>query len=258
MNSSSMKKNQTSFQIESIGMTDVGLVRENNEDVWAELIKEHCFILADGMGGHQAGEVAAQKTVDLLSDYIKAIFEAKKTTPEEVSDLLRRAIIDTNRRIYQLSLEKREYQGMGTTLCVAFIHSPYLIFAHVGDSRIYRIRHQKIERLTRDHSLKDELISKGELLEEDAPFFPYRNIITRAIGTQPLADPEVQTTLMDPQDIYFLCSDGLTDNLLDREMLEIILTAPTLKKAAETLIQKAKNKGGADNITVVMFRHYFS
>ncbi len=98
------------------------------------------------------------------------------------------------------------------------------------------------------------MISKGQLLEEDAPFFPYRNIITRAIGTQPVADPEIQTTLMDPEDIYFLCSDGLTDNLSDKEILEIILNSSSLKQATESLIQSAKDKGGADNITIVMFR----
>lgn len=254
MHTSLMQKNQPSKQIESYGLSDVGLVRENNEDVWAELLNEYCFILADGMGGHQAGEVAAKETVDILSDHIRKIIKAKKTSIEELSNWLKKAIIDTNRRIYQLSLEKKELHGMGTTLCLALIHHPYLIYAHVGDSRIYRIRDQKIERLTKDHSLKDELISKGQLLEEDAPFFPYRNVITRAIGTQPQTDPEIQTTLMDPKDIYFLCSDGLTDNLSDREMLKIIISSSSLKQATERLIQNAKDKGGADNITIVMFR----
>lgn len=242
------------MQVESYGLSDVGLIRENNEDVWAELLKEHCFILADGMGGHQAGEVAAKETVDILSGHIRKIAKEKKMSVQELASWLKKAILDTNRRIYDLSLEKKEFHGMGTTLCLALIHSPHLIYAHVGDSRIYRIRHQKIERLTKDHSLKDEMISKGQLLEEDAPFFPYRNVITRAIGTQPVADPEIQTTLMDPEDIYFLCSDGLTDNLSDREILEIILNSSSLKQATESLIQSAKDKGGADNITIVMFR----
>ena len=243
-------------RIESYALSDIGLVRVNNEDVWAVLPKEQCFILADGMGGHQAGEVAAHEAVSHLSRKIRAFFssEAKYIAAKELSDEIMRLLLETNAHVYTLSTQDHSLQGMGTTLCLALLVENILTYAHVGDSRIYRIRKNRIDRLTQDHSLRDEMIAKGELSHEMIINFPYKNVITRAIGTHSHVEPEIHTTKVLPGDTYFLCSDGLTDCLSDSEILSIISDSPTIQEAAENLVQEAKIMGGSDNITVIIFR----
>lgn len=239
--------------IESFGTSDIGLVRLTNEDVWAHMGPERFYILADGMGGHQAGEVAASETVIKLCDFIHDL-PPKQLSSDQLISLIERAICDTNYWVYQLSKEDPEMAGMGTTLCLALIHHETLIYAHVGDSRIYRIRKGRMTRLTTDHSLRGEMIATGEMSESQAWNFPFKNVITRAIGTHPNVIPEVHATEILPGDLYFLCSDGLTDCLNDQEILAIIQKSSSLKKATEALILAAKKKGAPDNITIVMFK----
>ncbi len=246
----------TFSHIDSFGASDIGLVRVNNEDVWAYLSSKNFFILADGMGGHQAGEIAANETVLKLCTWIQELFDSKRI-PQQVEEfipLLQQAIVDTNEWVYTLSERDKEMAGMGTTLCLAFLFKKTLLYAHVGDSRIYRVRKGRIQRLTVDHSLRDELIANGTLEEKTAFSFPFKNIITRAIGTHPVVLPEIQTTEIAPKDLYFLCSDGLTDCLNDKEILSIVQEDPDVKTVTKKLIEQAKKKGGPDNITVVMFR----
>lgn len=241
----------TPLKFESYGLSDIGCVRQNNEDVFA---KQHpFFILADGMGGHRAGEVAAQLTVQSLCSSAAVFSEQKEDLGKKVF-LLAKAIAEANQLIYQLSCEKEEYKGMGTTLCCLLFSFPQLIYAHVGDSRIYRFRQARLTRLTEDHSLRHELISRGALKEESSASFPYKNVITRAIGTSPDVEPAIHTDLLLPKDIYFLCSDGLTDHLSDKEIENIFLSSASLKNCAELLVNQAKEKGGNDNITVVIIR----
>jgi len=241
------------MKIEAFGATDIGLGRLNNEDVWAKMLKEKCFILADGMGGHQAGEVAANEAVVQLLSFIKE--EAKHShTTESWSQLLKQGIEKTNEWIHELASKDKELEGMGTTLCIALVHEKSLIYGHVGDSRIYRVRKGRIAQLTRDHSLKDELIAKGELDESLGRTFPYKNVITRAIGTQKTVTPDIAQTDIEEGDIYFLCSDGLTDPLADEKILSTILSSSSIKEASEDLILEAKKSGGEDNITLVMIK----
>lgn len=242
------------MKIESYGASDIGLVRLKNEDVWAQLPDEGVYLLADGMGGHKAGDVAASETVFHLCKTIKYEKQHAEKSLQEWIRFLDETIRTANRNVYQMSVDDPSLEGMGTTLCVALIEGNTLITAHVGDSRIYRVRKGRLTQLTQDHSLKDELIRRGELDESLALSFPHKNVITRAIGTQESVTPEVHTYEIEPSDLYFLCSDGLSDTMLDAQIVDIIEESETITEAVDTLILEAKKNGGSDNITIVMFQ----
>lgn len=241
------------YKVLSVGLSDMGLVRQNNEDVWAEQPSIGLFVLADGMGGHQAGEVAARETTTSLCRVLK-----KKITPSknysfaDLQDLLKRAIMHVNGLVYKMGRAEYELRGMGTTLCCLLFHADGLIFAHVGDSRIYRMREGKFDQLTKDHSLLRDLVDQGQLNDNQATDFLYKNIITKAIGTEPKVDPTVKSTNVYAEDIYLMCSDGLSDLLTAKEISEIIKNAPSQQQAAQTLVNRANEEGGRDNITVVI------
>jgi len=237
----------------SFGASDIGLARVNNEDAFAQLPQEKCFLLADGMGGHKAGEVAANETVVWLCNWIKKATQ-NNPSPEEWSQVIAEGIQKVNEWVFELASQDIEKEGMGTTLCLALLTDATLLCAHVGDSRIYQIRKGRITQLTRDHSLKDELIAKGELDESLGRSFPYKNVITRAIGTQKEVQPDLQTIGVEKGDLYFLCSDGLTDPLSDEKILATIQSAPSLRKATEELILEAKKSDGDDNITLILIK----
>lgn len=246
--------NLSELTIESFGATDVGLVRLNNEDIWGRVSKKQFFILADGMGGHAAGEVAAAETVFKLCAWVKDYLFDPQAPFDQHVDALDEAIRQTNLKVYELSHKDKKMAGMGTTLCLAWMIGKEMILAHVGDSRIYRIRRGRITQLTHDHSLRDELIAKGELDESLAPTFPYKNVITRAIGTQPTVTAEILTEKVISGDLYFLCSDGLTDALSDTLIRDIIISSSCLEEATTRLIQSVKSAGGTDNITILIFK----
>lgn len=242
------------YKVVAIGLSDIGRVRQNNEDVWAEIPKLHCYILADGMGGHQAGEVAAREAVNLFCELVKDI---NKDSSDHISlQELRRTISwvieEVNAAIYKMGRTDKELRGMGTTLCCLYFHYDGLVFAHVGDSRIYRIRHNHMTQLTKDHSLLRQLIEMGQVTEQRAPEFIYKNIITKAIGTEASVEPSVHTTNLEMNDLFLMCSDGLSDLLTTKEMEEIINQSSSLEKAAELLVAKANEFGGHDNITIVL------
>ncbi len=241
------------MKIKSYGASDIGLSRLNNEDVWAQMLKERFFILADGMGGHKAGEVAANETVIYLCSLIKRVYETDRSIDDWIT-IFDEGIQKANAHVLELAAKNAEHEGMGTTLCLTLITDHTLIYAHVGDSRLYRIRKGRITQLTRDHSLRDDLIAKGELDESLALSFPYKNVITRAIGTDKRVRPEIDSDTVQPDDLYFLCSDGLTDTLSDAQIHDIIEDSSTLQKAADTLILEAKKAGGSDNITIILFQ----
>lgn len=240
--------------IESYGATDVGLVRLNNEDVWARLASRQLFVLADGMGGHAAGEVAAQETVRKICEWAKEIpFNPLPNINELIEDL-EEAIKKTNEWVFKMASEEKNMAGMGTTLCLAWIIRDTLIAAHVGDSRLYRIRKGRLTLLTVDHSLRNDLLNRGEIDETEAQTFPYKNVITRAIGTSPTVTPEIHTSEVEKGDLYFLCSDGLSDPLNDTLMQDLIEETASLEEAANSLITAVKKAGGTDNITILLFK----
>jgi protein phosphatase len=244
------------FDIVSYGISDRGLVRKNNEDAWKSLPSHKFYVLADGMGGHQAGEIAANEAVENLSLSIRKMFSSQRkenTEPEQIVSHLYYAIQDANCWVKQLSEENLDFKGMGTTLCCFLLHKDTLVYAHVGDSRIYRYKYQ-LEQLSEDHSLKNHLFKKGKLTLENMERYPYKNRITRAIGTQHMVHPDVSFISVEAGDIFFLCSDGLTDHLSNLEIEKIISQNLSIQETTESLVDAAKMKGGRDNITVVMIK----
>ncbi|GAB4228948.1 MAG: Stp1/IreP family PP2C-type Ser/Thr phosphatase [Chlamydiales bacterium] len=241
------------YTVESCGITDKGLVRDNNEDVWGQAKDRNFFVLADGMGGHRAGEVAAREAVNMLC---KKIVEERlllsSLTTSEITETLSNWIFGINETIFALGQSCRELNGMGTTICCAYCLPEEIILAHVGDSRIYRLREGELTQMTEDHSLLSEMIHKGKVSKENSDEFMYKNIITRAIGTDPTVEPEVSVAPLREYDQYLLCSDGLTDHLSNEEIAAIMREYPKLEECAHQLVDAAKFKGGQDNITVLL------
>jgi protein phosphatase len=240
------------YKVVSSAFSDVGLVRENNEDYWKQLTKEHFFVIADGMGGHQAGEIAAKEAVEHLCK----IFQKSLVKSSRLSDLqfyLFQAIQEVNDIIFQMAFTHEKLKGMGTTLCCVYVHPDGLLYGHVGDSRIYRLRDNQIEQLTHDHSLLRELMDLGQINAQQAEDFLYKNIITRAIGTEPFVEPTVQVSNLQAGDILLMCTDGLSDLLSEEEMRHVLTRNPD-KELAKELVKVAKKKGGYDNVTVLIVK----
>ena len=230
------------YSVESVGISDLGLLRSNNEDVFHEIPLHRFFVLADGMGGHNAGEIAAKEVVHHLSTSVCQFFSSQETYYEDLPSQLHQAILKANLWVHALSEQKKELSGMGTTLCCLLLHRESLIYAHVGDSRIYRFR-GSLQQLTEDHSPLNASPSAN------------KNIITRAIGTNPSVEPDISLSKVEAGDIYFLCSDGLTDFVPDEELCDILTKNHScIKTTSQRMIESAKNKGGSDNITVLMIK----
>lgn len=235
-------------QLQSIGLTDIGLGRVNNEDAWTALSDIGFFALADGMGGHKAGEVAAREAIDFICESAKKI---KSRDCMELMIEMRHAIEKANRKIHQMGKNHKDLQGMGTTLCCLFWTEEVIVYAHVGDSRIYRMRNKKLELLTQDHSLFARYMASPQ--PSSTPF-PYKNVITRSIGGSGKANPEIAIAAHQIGDLYLLCTDGLTDVLSLKEIENILNQAPNFSTASCKLIDAAKIKGSCDNMTLVMIQ----
>lgn len=235
-------------------ISDIGLIRQNNEDSWKMLKDEQFFVLADGMGGHQAGEVASKETVEQLCFlFQQRLNDSSYKDITQAESLIKELIQEVNSMIYRLGRENPHLRGMGTTLCCLFFHPAGLIYGHVGDSRIYRFSHGKLEQLTQDHSLLRELIELGQLSEQQAEDFLYKNIITKAIGTEPNVGPVIAHTAIEVGDVFLMCTDGLSD-LVSFEEIQEVLWQYSVEEAANLLVKKAKQKGGYDNITVILVK----
>jgi protein phosphatase len=229
---------------EEAGLTDVGRQRHTNEDRYYE--SAPLFAVADGMGGARSGEVASQIAVDEFPHH-----DASDGGPE---DRLAAIAQSANRKIYELAQSDESHAGMGTTLTAAFLGENEISLGHVGDSRAYRFRDDKLERLTQDHSLVEELMRMGKLTPEDAEVDPRRSIITRALGPEPTVDVETCTYPAKDGDVYLLCSDGLTGMVSEERLAEILRGRSSLEQAARELVASANAEGGKDNITVVLFK----
>ena len=231
------------------GVTDPGRRRRRNEDAY--VAEPPLFAIADGMGGAQAGEVASGLAAAVLEEATGDEHSGGKGE-ERVASL----IMEANRRVFQRSNEDAATSGMGTTMTVALVDNSdgTIAFGHVGDSRAYRIRGGELEQLTDDHSLVGELVRSGRLSPEEAETHPQRSVITRALGTEADVDVDTFTTEAEPDDIYLLCSDGLTDMVSTREILSVVEESRDLDDAARRLIDAANAGGGEDNITVVLFQ----
>jgi serine/threonine protein phosphatase PrpC len=224
--------------------TDTGRQRRANED--SHLARAPLFVVADGMGGAQAGEVASRIAVESFQGGL-----ADPAAPEAaLAELTQQA----NARIHELSHDHADQAGMGTTLTAVYVGDSEIAIAHVGDSRAYLLRDGTLERLTEDHSLVDELLRQGRLTPEEALEHPQRSVITRALGPEVAVDVDTRSYSARGGDVYLLCSDGLTTMLSEDRLAELLLAHATLRDAGEALIAAANDAGGRDNITVVLLR----
>lgn len=249
------------MRVEAFAWTDPGPVRENNEDTFLVDEDTGLFVVADGMGGHAAGEVASRIAVDAIRELLQGGVDPDETRldravadPADVlRERLRYAMNQASVRIRREAQAHPEYSGMGTTVCVLLIESGQAHIAHVGDSRIYRLRDGRLERLTRDHTVVQEEIDKGRLTPELARQVPHRNYLTQSVGYHGPVEPDTTTHPLEPGDLFLLCSDGLTDPLEDLRIAELCrATHPS--DLAETLVNQALAAGGEDNVTVVTAR----
>jgi protein phosphatase len=229
---------------EQYAATDTGRQRRANED--ALLSRSPLFVVADGMGGAQAGEVASQVAIE-------AFKRGLDDSPRPEADLARLAR-EANARIFELAHSHREQAGMGTTLTAIYVGERDVSIAHVGDSRAYCLRDGELIRLTDDHSLVDELIRQGRLTPEQAEEHPQRSVITRALGPEGSVEVDTRSFRARAQDLYLLCSDGLTTMVSEQEVARVLREEPDLRRAGEALIAAANQAGGRDNITVVLLR----
>ncbi len=244
--------------LKAYSVTDIGRRRQLNQDfVYCSSTPvgnmPNLFIVADGMGGHKAGDYASRYTVETIEREIKASFE------KNPSIIIKKAIQTANKEIRERAAEDPNLYGMGTTVVVATVIGRFLQVANVGDSRLYVANSKEIRQITRDHSLVEEMIRLGGLNREEARLHPDKNIITRAIGATETVDVDFFTVELNPSDKILMCSDGLTNMVEDRRILEILNKFPddkTLVETAHALIDEANENGGKDNIGVVLVRPY--
>ena len=229
--------------------SDVGVVRSLNED-YASYIEEEdykLYIVADGMGGHNAGEVASEMAVNAVKLYVKDNYKS------DGINVLENAIIFANEKIYDKARCDSEYKGMGTTLVAALIYEDNVIVANVGDSSCFGIIDHDIIKITKDHSLVQELIDSGSITEEEGRNHPKKNVITRALGTNNIVKVDIFKIDINTYDKYLLCTDGLSNEVLKEEILREISDINDYNTACDKLVLLAKNRGGRDNITVLLF-----
>jgi PPM family protein phosphatase len=224
--------------------TDTGLQRRANED--SLLARSPLFVVADGMGGAQAGEVASRLAVES--------FQGGLGDPASPEEQLAAHALAANARIHELSRSNAEQAGMGTTLTAIYVGPEEVAIAHVGDSRAYCLRAGELLRLTDDHSLVDELIREGRLTPEEAEEHPQRSVITRALGPEETVEVDTRSFRARPGDVYLLCSDGLTSMVAESRLADVLRAHPRLHDAGEALIAEANRAGGRDNITVILLR----
>jgi protein phosphatase len=243
-----------------VGQTDTGRVREHNEDTIASDLDVGLLVLADGMGGYNAGEVASGIAVKTITNLVREGLARedlgsidRSTGLTRPSIVLRDAITRANKIIYQTARSQAECEGMGTTVVAALFYDNRISIAHVGDSRLYRQRGSAIAQVTMDHSLLQELVDRGFYSPEEAQRAANKNYVTRALGVEPQVEVEVQEQPVDKGDIYILCSDGLSDMVEDEDIrLTISTFGANLDTVAKQLIQLANENGGRDNVSVVL------
>jgi protein phosphatase len=248
--------------LQSASLTDPGRVRDHNEDCIESRPEIGFYVLADGMGGYNAGEVASGMATSLIADGLIEGWQPRdldRISREEAmtlsGQLIREQIARANTAIYTTSQNNSECAGMGTTLVVCLFYDNFVTVAHIGDSRLYRLRGEVMEPVTRDHSLLQEQLDSGLITPEEAKLSQNKNLVTRALGIDPAVEPEVHVHEVLPDDVYLLCSDGLNDMVDDEE---IRLTLITLKSnpslTVQQLVQAANDNGGRDNISAMLVR----
>jgi len=251
-----------SQSLQSASLTDPGRVRDHNEDCIESRPEIGLFVLADGMGGYNAGEVASGMATSLIADGLQEAWkprEVDRMGREEAKSLSEKLIRDqiarSNNAIFTTSQNNPECAGMGTTLVVTHFYDNFMAVAHIGDSRLYRLRDDVMEQVTRDHSLLQEQLDSGLITPEEAKLSQNKNLVTRALGIDPTVEPEIHTYETQEDDIYLLCSDGLSDMVEDEEIRLTLITLKTNPNlTVQQLIQAANDNGGRDNISAMLIR----
>ena len=233
-------------------LTDPGRVRTNNEDALAVRPEAGLVVLADGMGGYNAGEVASQMVTDLIARTLGDWLTQGLAGPREVRLALKDSVTAANLAVYEAAQNNPSHQGMATTLVVAVFGGARLTVGHVGDSRLYRLRQGQLATLTRDHSLVQEQVDAGLVPPELARTAQYRNLVTRAVGVAPQVELDVAEHVVLLGDTYLFCSDGLNDMLPDGQIEHILKTHKPLEAAGQALLTQANQAGGRDNISLVL------
>lgn len=239
-----------------IFLTHCGQVRGHNEDaggIFKNKDGQLIAIIADGMGGHLAGDVASMLAIENM----KTKWEEtdRKTDKQHIESWLQEVITDTNSQIYQKSKENSNLEGMGTTLVAAVISRNFVTIAHVGDSRCYLADQEKLQQVTEDHSFVNELVKRGEISEDDAEVHPRKNIILRALGSEPEVETDIKTISWSPGNCLLLCSDGLSDKVNQQELEQFILTDREISQIGNELIDVANERGGEDNISLILMTY---
>jgi protein phosphatase len=251
------------MRIEVSGQTHVGMKRNHNEDNLLLLPEERLFVVADGMGGHSSGEIASKIAVDQMAEFFRMTSQDHEITWPYKMDKTRN--YDENRlatgiklanvRIYQKASSDQKYKGMGTTIVsVYFANDHQVLVGHVGDSRVYFLRDGVLKQITEDHSLLNDYLKAKKLTPEEIEAFPHKNVIVRALGMKDTVTVDLNTIEPKPNDVYLLCSDGLSGMVPDEQIRDILLRQHDLHKAAAMLIDAANANGGNDNVTCVLAR----
>jgi len=248
--------------LQSASLTDPGRVRDHNEDCIESRPEIGLYVLADGMGGYNAGEVASGMATSLIADGLQEAWvpgsvarmgrdEAKALSQRVLEEQIGRA----NTAIFTTSQNNPECAGMGTTLVVCLFHDNFMTVAHIGDSRLYRLRGDTMEQVTRDHSLLQEQLDSGLITPEEAKLSQNKNLVTRALGIDPMVEPELHVYETQPEDIFLLCSDGLSDMVDDEEIrMTLIALKSNPNLTVQQLVQAANDNGGRDNISAMLIR----
>ena len=247
--------------LQIVTRSDPGMVRSNNEDAVMANPQRGFAVLADGMGGYNAGEVASGMAIALLGTELEKAFVAREPSSEDASGqswarvTLRAEMARVNGAIYQAAQSQPQYAGMGTTLVVGVFHDNKVTVAHIGDSRLYRLRGEDFQQVTRDHSLLQEQIDSGLITPEQARHSQNKNLVTRAVGIDPEVEAEIHDHEVLPGDVYLFCSDGLNDMVEDEEIaMTLGALSANLELCAMQLIQMANDNGGRDNVSVILVK----
>lgn len=242
--------------IKAYAKSDKGKIRELNEDYFyisTSLDEVQLYILADGMGGYNGGEIASKLAVQTAKNYIENNFKEIEKDKDSIIQLLGSSMEYANMVVYEKAKENPELQGMGTTLEICLIYNNKAYIGHVGDSRIYRIRKQFIRKLTQDHSYVQKLVKEGTITNEQAAHHPQKNMLMKALGCNAFVEPDVMVKGFLKDDILIMCSDGLT-NLVEQETI-YEMASKNIEQATKDLVNLANDRGGYDNITVIVIKN---
>lgn len=243
------------MKYEFAALTDVGQMRQNNEDSVAYTIETGVAVLADGMGGYNAGEVASGMTTAFLNSELSRWVQqaGKRPNLADVKRAISICVGNANLSVFNAANSNQGYQGMGTTLVVGILQQNYFIIGHIGDSRAYLLRHDELQQITKDHSMLQEQIDAGLITPEQAPFAAHRNLVTRAVGVAAFVDTDIREHAVEVGDIFMFCSDGLSDMIGQDSMAQVLRNHNiSLQSRAQALIDAANAAGGRDNISVLL------